>query len=254
MIQDLTQPFTWEKYNKRVRQKITSLKGCGQFLQEQWQDRPLRLVSSESGSVERGARIRIHLLVDTTDGILVDARYEVFGPSALVAALEATVEIIVGKNYDQAHRLSSDVIDKHLREGKDDTALPPEAQPYVGLILDALDKATSQCSDIALSAGYTSSPLTDALAEGQIVEDWPMRPIEEKMAIVKEVMEKEVRPYVEMDAGGVEVIRIQNENEVVIVYSGSCNGCFSSTGATLSGIQSILQARVHPSIQVIPEL
>jgi NifU-like protein len=254
MIQDLTQPFTWEKYNKRIRQKIASVKACGTFKPEESENRPLRQVTSESGALERGARVRLHLLVDTEDGIIVDARYEVFGPSALVAALEACVEIIVGKNYDQAHRLSSDVIDKHLREGKEAQSLPPEAHPYLGLLLDALDKATSQCTDIALSATYISSPLTDALKEGQILEDWPARSIEEKLAIVRQVVETEVRPYVEMDAGGVEVLRIQNENEVVIVYSGSCNGCFSSTGATLSGIQSILQAKIHPSLVVIPQL
>lgn len=254
MIQDLTQPFTWEKYNKRIRQKIASVKACGTFQSEELENRPLRLVTGDSGSLERGARVRIHLLVDTEDGILVDARYEVFGPSALVAALEACVEIIVGKNYDQAHRLSTDVIDKHLREGRESQSLPPEAHPYLGLLIDALDKATSQCTDIALSTTYIASPLTDALKEGQILENWPSLPTEEKFAIVRQVVETEVKPYVEMDAGGVDVIRIQNENEVVIVYSGSCNGCFSSTGATLSGIQSILQAKIHPSITVIPEL
>lgn len=254
MIQDLTQPFTWEKYNKRVRQKIASVKAAGTFSSQEWEGRALRLVTSESGSLERGARIRLHLLVDTNDGILVDARYEIFGPSALVAALESTVEIIVGKNYDQAHRLSTDAIDQHLREGREHQALPTEAQPYLGLLLDVLDKATSQCTDIALSSTYTSSPLTEALVDGEFVEDWPQRSIEEKLAIVRQVVEKDVKPYVEMDAGGVEVIRIQNDIEVVIVYSGSCNGCFSSTGATLSGIQSILQAKVHPTITVIPEL
>lgn len=254
MISDLTQPFTWEKYNKRVKQKIAFPKACGVFAEAEWQRDSIRLVSAESGSLERGASLRLHLLVDTNDGILVDAKYELFGPSALVAALESTVEVIVGKNYDQVHRLSTDVIDQHLREGRETQALPTEAHPYLGLLLDALDKATSQCTDIALSPTYTASPLTEALVDGQIIEDWPQRPIEEKLAIVRQVVETDVRPYVEMDAGGVEVVNIQNENEVIIVYSGSCNGCFSSTGATLSGIQSILQAKIHPTIVVTPQL
>ena len=76
--------------------------------------------------------------------------------------------------------------------------------------------------------------------------------VEEKTRILKEVMEKEVQPYVELDAGGVRVEGLQGDFEVQISYEGSCTSCPSSTGATLSSIQRILQARVHPSLVVVP--
>ena len=68
-----------------------------------------------------------------------------------------------------------------------------------------------------------------------------------------EVLDEEVRPFVALDGGGVDVISIQG-NEVTISYSGNCVGCFSSTGSTLSFIQEILREKLTPSLQIIPIL
>ena len=67
-------------------------------------------------------------------------------------------------------------------------------------------------------------------------------------------MKEEVQPYIELDAGGIEVPELKNGQEVVIAYQGACTTCPSSTGATLNAIQEILRARVHPSLTVKPDL
>lgn len=255
MIQEMTEPFTWEKYGKRIKHKITHTNGCGNFENCALEGRNLRLISVQSGAIERGSQLAMYWLVDLEDGSIVDAKYELFGTSILVAILEACIEIIVGKNYDQARRVSQDVIDKHLRESSEITSLPFEAAPYVGLVLDVLDLAANQCSDISLASSYQVTPLPEHLLESQGgIPNWPEMPMGEKLAVVQAVVERDIRPYVEMDAGGVEVLRIQNNHEVVIAYSGSCTSCFSATGSTLSSIQAILRAKVHPSIEVTPEL
>lgn len=255
MIHELTEPFTWEKYSKRVRQKIAAPRNFGSFTTTDIGERPLRLVQSSAGAFQRGAQIKLHALVDPEDGILVDAKYELMGPSILVAALEACIEIIVGKNYDQAKRTSQIILDHHLRDRSDEPAMPPEAGPYLQLIFEALEILASQCSDIALATDHITSPLPEhLLQEGGGIPDWPERPEAEKLAIVRQVIERDVLPYVQMDAGGVEALRLEHGHHVIISYSGACDGCFSSTGATLSSIQAILQAKIHPSIEVVPEL
>lgn len=72
--------------------------------------------------------------------------------------------------------------------------------------------------------------------------------------VIEEVMKEEIRPYIELDGGGVEVINLLNNREVIIAYEGSCTSCFSSTGATLSYIQQTLRAKVHPELIVIPNI
>ncbi|MDB6081949.1 MAG: hypothetical protein JWO53_1221, partial [Chlamydiia bacterium] len=77
--------------------------------------------------------------------------------------------------------------------------------------------------------------------------------IKQKIALIEEVIAKEIRPYIELDAGGVAVMNII-DNEVIIAYSGACTSCHSSTGATLSYIQQTLRAMLDPDIVVTPDL
>lgn len=255
MREKLTEPFTWEKYSKRARQKISFARCNGSFCEEDATSRNLRYVHSTAGDMKKGAQIALHVLVDREDGIFVDMRYEVFGPSVLVAALEGCVDLVVGKNYDQAKRLKRELIDKHLRDEAENQALPIEADPYINLVLSCLETICSQCTDIALAQEALVTPIPEHLLDDSGIDPlWPDRSQEEKLAIVKHVMERDVQPYVEMDEGGVSVLRLEHGHHVVIAYSGNCDGCYSSTGATLSSIQSILRAKVHPSIEVIPEL
>ncbi|HSX04708.1 MAG TPA: NifU family protein, partial [Rhabdochlamydiaceae bacterium] len=75
----------------------------------------------------------------------------------------------------------------------------------------------------------------------------------QKLSVIKEVVAKEIQPYIELDAGGVEVLKIEN-NQVHIAYSGSCTSCYSATGATLEAIQQLLRAKVYPELTVIPDM
>jgi NifU-like protein len=75
----------------------------------------------------------------------------------------------------------------------------------------------------------------------------------QKRQIIEAVIEKEVAPYVALDAGGVQV-EYFSEKEVGIRFHGACEACPSSLGSTLDAIQRILQTRVHPSLIVVPQM
>ena len=76
---------------------------------------------------------------------------------------------------------------------------------------------------------------------------------EEKLKKINEVLDKEVRPFIAMDRGGVIVLDIQNCTKVLIKYEGACVGCPAATGSTLASIQHALRELVHPDIEVIPQ-
>ena len=50
------------------------------------------------------------------------------------------------------------------------------------------------------------------------------------------------------------LIDLKETGELIISYQGACTSCHASTGSTLSAIQKILRARVHPSLFVTPKL
>jgi NifU-like protein len=195
----------------------------------------------------------LYWLVDPTDGVIADAKFRAFGPVALIAAAEAASELVLRKNYHQASRISPDLIDQHLRDKKETPAFTKECNAYLNQVLAALDQAVQQCTGIPCATAYDTTPIEADFGEipGGI-PGWDAFPHPQKLIILEEVIDKEIRPYIELDAGGVKLIELNDGGEVVISYEGSCTSCHSSTGSTLTAIQQILRARVHPALYVTP--
>jgi NifU-like protein len=252
----LIKPFAWHRYSKKLSARIDCPRWYGTFSAEDASERGVRLVMGFDGDIEAGNAIRFYWLVDVSDGVIADLKYQVFGQSALIGAAEVACELIVGKNYDQAKRLTSELIDRHVRDKTDVRAFPQETEAHLELVIGACEQAAKQCFDIPLSDHYVT-PLPDGTF-GEVLEGgypgWDEMSSEKRRALIEQVLDKEIRPYIEMDAGGVEIVDLVNGNELLIAYKGSCTSCMSSVGATLSTIQQILRNRVHPSLVVTPEI
>ena len=255
-LQTLTQPFPWSRYSKKLQAKIARPRCGGFFTASQSEERGMRLASGQAGGVDQGNLIIFYWLVDPEEGNIVDARFQAYGQSALIGAAEAACELVVGKNYDQARRLSADLIDKQVRDRSDEPAFPKETSPHLNLVLEAIDHAAQQCMDIPLSAHYVAPPAPKDI--GEILEGgypgWDTLSQPQKILLIEEVIARDIRPYIELDAGGIEVIDLIQGQEVLIAYKGSCTSCFSATGTTLSYIQQVLRAKVHPNLHVTPDL
>lgn len=255
-FEQLTKSFPWALYSKKLASKIESMRQSGLFTNEEAEARQVRLATGEEGTVLQGNAIRFYLLVDKDDGTILDARYQAYGQSALIGAAEALSALVIGKNYDQARRIHADLIDKEFRDKDAVPAFPQEAHPHINLVIDALDKACDSCTDLPLPDLYVAPPVPKDI--GEVLEGgypgWDELPLKKKLAVIEDVLDREIRPYIALDAGGVEVINLINNREVVITYSGSCTSCYSSVGTTLSYVQQMLRAKVHPEIVVTPNL
>jgi NifU-like protein len=238
-----------EPFSKKLREKIDHFRFAGRFTHEEAESKRMRLVIGAEGF------LRLYWLVDESDGVIADAKFQAFGPIALLAAAEIGSELVIRKNYNQASRISADLIDQHVRDKKEIPAFPEEAYPLLNQVLSAIDSAVHQCSDIPYaSADYDMTPIEWDFGEipGGI-PGWDGFSIEKKISFIEEVIDKEIRPYIELDAGGVKVLDLKENGELSISYQGSCTTCHSATGSTLSAIQKILKARIHPSLTVNPQ-
>ncbi len=235
---------------KKIGEKIDRLQFGGFFTLKEAEEKKLRLVTGREGNV------CLYWLVRESDGVISHARFQAFGPIVLIAAAEIASELIQGKNYDQASRIAADLLDRHVRDRKEEAAFPPEAHSFLNQVLGAIDKAVYQCIDIPFAAtDYETTPIAwDQGDNPDGLPGWAEFSLDKKLKILEEVIDKEIRPYVELDAGGVKVVELKEDKEVMIAYEGSCTTCHSSTGSTLSAIQQILKARVHPSLFVTPVL
>ena len=71
-------------------------------------------------------------------------------------------------------------------------------------------------------------------------------------ARVDEALER-IRPYIQMDAGNVELVNVNEEDGIVFIrFQGSCQGCPSSMMTLQMGIENELRSSVPEIKQVIP--
>ena len=80
-------------------------------------------------------------------------------------------------------------------------------------------------------------------------EAFPHLPNDEKESIIESLMDEIIRPALANDGGGLEVIKVENNN-VVIKYQGACGSCPSSTGGTLAAIERALKGYCDPNLEV----
>lgn len=251
----LTISFPWARYSKKLTNKIEKPRCVGKFSQEESDARDMRLVVATQGNDEDGNIVNLYWLVDKDDGVIVDAKFQAFGQSALIGAAEVTCELVIGKNYDQAQRISATLIDQQVRDRSDVPAFPQETAPHINLLLEAIDACAEQCTDLPLPNSYVAPPVPTEF--GEITPGgypgWSELPVAKKIAVIEEVLNQDIRPYIALDAGGVEVLNLIND-ELIIKYHGTCTSCYSSVGSTLSYIQQVLRAKVSPALNVVPEL
>ncbi|GAB4187444.1 MAG: hypothetical protein Tsb0015_06170 [Simkaniaceae bacterium] len=252
---DFLPPFTWQGYSRKLKDRIIDCCHSGILLVDAKRSPEMRYVFGKEGSAEENNAVCMYLLIDETDGIIADARFQAFGPSVLIGFAETVCELILRKNYDQAMRINADYVEKYLQDRKNIQPFPNDTAGYLNIVLSALEEAVAKCYDIPIE-NPSSTPLNDYhnISEEENHPDFLNYTEEEKRRVLEKVLSNDIRPYIELDAGGVEIVQIKDQKQVIIRYEGACVSCYSATGATLESIQNILRMKIHPAIEVIPDL
>jgi len=234
-------PFTWSKYSRKLQKRIDQPHSFGVI--DSVED--MRLVTGHAEN------LTIQLLIDEDDGCIADARFKLFGDSALFGAAEVLCSLLLRKNYLQAGRLSAELIDREVRDYPDQPAFPEETGAHLNLCLRALDEALEQCDDIPIADEPPPMPIQDTQGEESAYPNWLELSEAQKTQVIEGLISEEIRPYIELDAGGIEIVSIE-DFKVTIAYQGACTTCYSAVGATLNAITQILKRRIHSDITVVP--
>jgi NifU-like protein len=247
-LNELIQPFYWQKYGKKVTNKLKNLNFIGFFSAKVAEMKNMRLVTASDGSIEESSMIKFYLLVDETDGVIADIKFQAFGPTTLICFAESFCALVLRKNYDQVSRITADLIEQSLQDKSTVKVFINDSIVYLNQVINTIDQIVHGCLDIPFKSEYINTPISLDFEEN-IIENFKTLANDVKQKIIEDVLDEEIRPFVELDAGGV-VIKEINGLNIFISYEGNCTSCHAATGATLNAIQKILKAKIHPDINV----
>jgi len=184
--------------------------------------------------------------------VIADVRFLSLGPAVLVGLAEAAAELLIRKNYDQAKNIDACSIERHLADKAGQDPISAEENRYLNVVVDAIESVLMQCEGMALPDGYVATPLQEVVS-GEPYPGWEELSTQQQISIIEEVIAADIRPYIELDAGGISVLQLIAGKELIIAYQGACTSCYSAVGSTLQAIEQILRAKVHPLLRVVPD-
>lgn len=244
----------WARMSRKLIDKIENPRFVGFFSPEEASMRCMRLAVGTFEDKHQRAFVRLFWLVDELDGVIADAKFQAMGPPPLLGIAEAACEFFMRKNYDQVSRITADLLEKQIRDKKEIESFPSKYNSCLNWVLEAAEIASLQCMDIPLSDSYVPTPMQSPFeGEARQYPNWESLTEKQQRAVIEEVIASDIRPYIELDAGGIEVVSLTHGKDLVIAYKGACTTCYSSVGSTLQAIQQILSTKVHPEIRVIPD-
>lgn len=240
----------WSRYSRKVFEKIRNPFSAGIFTEEEARERRMHFARGFCQSSNKN-QIVLYLLVDESDGMIVDTKFQAFGSLTLLSAGEILCLLIVGKKVSQARRISAEWIEKELRDSNE-FPFPEYEKGDLNLIIECLESALDTCKNMDLKEDWTT-PIPAMSGEIETYPNWAYLSKEIQKEIIQKVLDQEILPYVKLDGGGIELIDILDSREIIISYQGNCTSCFSAVGTTLASIQQLLQTKIHPSLEVIPQ-
>jgi len=249
-LKTLTMNLSWGCYSKQLAIRIVNLHNVGFFSEDDAQQHQMRLVEGGAGTINEGRCVRFYWLIDPDDGLIVDAKCQVFGPPTLIGAADVACDLLVQRSCASARNIDPETIDKRLRDKPAVRAFPLEARSHLDLVIFAIKDAVERCKDIPLAGSAVRSDHGNMEYEGCL--NYEKLSHEEKLAFIEKVLDEEVRPFIAFDGGGISIKDLVGDYKLIIVYEGTCASCFAATGATLSYIKNALCSKVHPDIDVVP--
>ena len=71
----------------------------------------------------------------------------------------------------------------------------------------------------------------------------------ERLAKINEILDEQVRPYLQGDGGDLYVVGLEG-NKLTVHYQGACGSCPSSISGTLAGIENLVK-QIEPDMEVV---
>ena len=248
-------PDTPRKFSQKIETLAQAPKHRGAFFTEDASTKDLALATAKYKD------IKVYWLIDPQTDLIYDAKFFSYGGPASVALGEMICTLAKGMKVESAAAFTIPQIEALLR---DDAATPAASAPaeevFASLppLMEAVKEAYAPAKALALatlamkakSDGVPRRSAFEALTEAD--KDWLAKPKDAQLAAIEAIIDKDIRPGLNMDGGDMHIRDLEEGERLKIKWQGACGGCASSTGATLSYIEDSLRRQLFSGMQVIP--
>jgi NifU-like protein len=243
------------KFSKKIETLSANPKHRGAFFTEDASTKDLALATAKYKDV------KVYWLVDPQTDLIYDAKFFSYGGPSSVALGEMLCTLAKGMKVESACAISVSQIEKLLRDEADVQATAAATEDAFGSLPHLLENVkevyTSSkalaLATIAMKAQQDGKPRRssfEALTEADTA--WLAKPKDEQLKVIEAIMDKDVRPGLNMDGGDLVIRDLEDGQRLMIKWQGACGGCASSTGATLSYIEDSLRRQVFGGMQIVP--
>ncbi|MBL7171061.1 MAG: Fe-S cluster assembly protein NifU [Candidatus Omnitrophica bacterium] len=242
----------------------------------------------EVGNIACGDALKLTLKIDKPTSRIVDARFKTFGCGSAIASASALTEMIKGKTIDEASKITNEDIARYLdglpeekmhcsvmgrdaleaaianyRGGK--VIAPANEGKIICKCFGVTDKkiarvvrenrltTVSEVTNYTKAGGGCKSchPEIKDIISSQLHKKPFVGKLTNirKIGLIKETIEREIRPALQADGGDIELIDIIGDR-VLIAFRGTCAGCPSSGVTLKSSVEAKLREFVSENLAV----
>ncbi len=242
------------KYSQKITTLSTTPKHRGAFFTEDAASKDLALATAKFKD------IKVYWLIDPQSDLVYDAKFFSYGGPISIALGEMLCTLVKGMKLESACAITISQIEALLR---DEDGLPATAQsaeeafaslpPLLASAKEVYASAKALAlATIQMKANQTGRPRASFESLTQADEEWLKKPKDEQISAIESVIDKDIRPGLNMDGGDLRIQDLEEGHRLMIKYQGACGSCGSSTGATLAFIEDSLRRQIFGGMQVIP--
>ena len=178
-------------------------------------------------------------------------------PNARKFILREPLTYGVSKSYESAEQAAADplasalfaiphvtnvfYVDYWITVTQDGKAHWPELLRQLAVPIREAESAEAKSKEL-VTQSYERPDGVPAGGEVDEVED-------EKLAAIRQLLDEQVRPYLQGDGGDLHVLGLE-DNVLRVHYQGACGSCPSSISGTLAGIEGLVR-QIDPEIEVV---
>ncbi len=240
------------------------------------------------GSLSCGDALRLTFKVDENEKI-IDAKVKTFGCASAIASGSALTEMMIGKTVAEAEKISNQEIADYLgglpKEKMHCSVMGHEALEKAIACYRGTPIEEKEGTVICECFGVTDLEITRAIQENNLktieevtnftkagggcerchgdiakilleVQNQPQPEAEkpplsniQKMRLVEETIEREIRPSLQLDGGDIELIDIVG-NRIIVATRGACSACKSAPITLKNLVEAKLREFVSPDLVV----